>query len=83
MTNIEYVIHIKIIFLDNGADKITGATGTGKSYLAQALGNCACMMQYKTMYNNFARLIDQVKLSKLEGTYLKLRNKIEKADLGL
>ena len=52
---------------------ITGATGTGKSYLAQ--------MQYKTMYYNFARLIDQVKLSKLEGNYLKLRNKIEKADL--
>ncbi len=60
---------------------ITGATGTGKSYLAQALGNSACMMQYKTMYYNFARLIDQVKLSKLEGTYLNLRNKIEKADL--
>jgi DNA replication protein DnaC len=60
---------------------ITGATGTGKSYLAQALGNSACMMQYKALYYNFARLIDQIKLSKLEGTYIKLLNKIEKADL--
>lgn len=60
---------------------ITGATGTGKSYLAQALGQNACTMQYKTMYYNFARLIDQIKLSKLEGTYLKLLNKIEKCDL--
>jgi len=28
---------------------ITGATGTGKSYLAQALGHHACIMQYKTL----------------------------------
>lgn len=60
---------------------ITGATGTGKSYLAQALGHNACTRQHKTMYYNFARLIDQVKLSKLEGTYMKLLKKIEKTDL--
>jgi DNA replication protein DnaC len=69
-------------FIKRGENVIfTGATGTGKSYLAQALGHHACTMQYKTMYYNFARLIDQVKLSKLEGTYLKLLNKIEKTDL--
>jgi DNA replication protein DnaC len=60
---------------------ITGATGTGKSFLAQALGNSAWMTQYKTIYHNFARLIDQIKLSKLESNYIKLLNKIEKADL--
>jgi DNA replication protein DnaC len=60
---------------------ITGATGTGKSYLAQALGHNACTRQYKTMYYNFARLMDQIKLAKLEGTYIKLLNKIEKCDL--
>lgn len=60
---------------------ITGATGTGKSYLAQALGHCACTMQYKTLYYNFAQLIDHIKLSKLEGTYLKWLGKLEKADL--
>lgn len=60
---------------------ITGATGTGKSYLAQALGHNACVLQYKTLYYNFARLIDLVKLSKLEGTYMKLLKKIEKTDL--
>jgi DNA replication protein DnaC len=69
-------------FIKRGENVIfTGATDTGKSYLAQALGHHACTMQYKTMYYNFARLIDQVKLSKLEGTYLKLLNKIEKTDL--
>jgi DNA replication protein DnaC len=60
---------------------ITGATGTGKSYLAQALGHNACLLQHKTMYFNFARLTDQIKLAKLEGTYLKLMKKIEKTDL--
>lgn len=69
-------------FINRGENIIiTGATGTGKSYLAQALGHNACTRQYKTMYYNFARLIDKIKLSKLEGTYLKLLNKIEKSDL--
>jgi len=69
-------------FIKNGENVIiTGATGTGKSYLAQALGRNACLMQYKTMYFNFARLMDQIKLAKLEGSYLKLIRNIEKSDL--
>ena len=31
---------------------ITGASGVGKSYLGQALGHQACMMQHKTIYAN-------------------------------
>ena len=69
-------------FIKKGENVIlTGATGTGKSYLAQALGHFACTMQHKTMYYNFARFIDHVKLSKLEGTYIKFLSKIEKTDL--
>jgi DNA replication protein DnaC len=69
-------------FINRGENVIiTGATGTGKSYLAQALGHNACTRQYKTMYFNFARLIDQVKLAKLEGTYMKLLKKLGKTDL--
>jgi DNA replication protein DnaC len=30
---------------------LTGASGVGKSYLAQALGHQACMMEYKTIYS--------------------------------
>ena len=36
---------------------ITGATGTGKSYLAQALGHQACIMLIKTLYFNTTRLM--------------------------
>ena len=60
---------------------ITGASGVGKSYLAQALGHQGCMMQHKTIYANTARLLKKLKLSKVDGTYLKELNKLLKADL--
>ncbi len=60
---------------------ITGATGTGKSYLAQALGNQACQMLMKTLYYNTARLMENLKLSRLEGSYSKSLMIIEKAEL--
>jgi DNA replication protein DnaC len=60
---------------------ITGATGTGKSYLAQALGHQACMMSMKTLYYNTARLMDHLKLARLEGSYTKSLMSIEKAEL--
>jgi len=60
---------------------ITGASGVGKSYLGQALGHQACMMQYKTIYSNTARLLKKLKLSKVDGTYLKELGRLLKADL--
>jgi len=60
---------------------VTGATGTGKSYLAQALGNQACLMLFKTLFYNTARLMDHLKLARLEGSYTKHLMKIEKTDL--
>lgn len=60
---------------------ITGATGTGKSYLAQALGHQACIMLIKTLYCNTTRLMSHLKLSRLEGTYSKNIANLEKADL--
>ena len=60
---------------------LTGASGVGKSYLAQALGHQGCMMEYKTTYTNTARLFKRLKLSKVDGTYLKELGKLIKADL--
>ncbi|UJH92095.1 IS21-like element helper ATPase IstB [Antarcticibacterium sp. 1MA-6-2] len=60
---------------------LTGASGVGKSYLAQALGHQGCMMEYKTIYTNTARLLKKLKLSKVDGTYLKELGKLLKADL--
>lgn len=60
---------------------LTGPSGVGKSYLAQALGHQGCMMEYKTTYTNTARLLKKLKLSKVDGTYLKELDKILKTDL--
>lgn len=60
---------------------ITGATGCGKSYLACALGHQACLMGYKTLYLNMNRFIEKVTLAKLDGTFIKLLNQIEKTYL--
>jgi DNA replication protein DnaC len=60
---------------------ITGATGCGKSWLACALGHQACMQGYKTTYLNMNRLIEKVMLSKLDGSYIKLLNNLERQTL--
>lgn len=60
---------------------ITGATGCGKSFLACALGHQACLQGYKTVYLNMNRLIEKVTLSKLDGSYIKLLNHLERQTL--
>ena len=60
---------------------ITGSTGCGKSYLACALGHQACLQGYKTTYLNMNRLIEKITLSKLDGSYIKLLNHLEKQTL--
>lgn len=69
-------------YLKNGENiLITGATGCGKSYLACALGHQACMQEYKTTYFNMNRLIEKVTLAKLDGSYIKLLNHLERQSL--
>jgi len=60
---------------------LIGATGTGKSYLAQALGYQSCITLHKTLYFNTSKLMEKVKISRLEGSYTKFIEKIEKCDL--
>lgn len=60
---------------------ITGASGVGKSYLAQALGHQACFNGYKVLHANTARLFTRLKLAKTDGTYLKELQKLQKTNL--
>lgn len=60
---------------------ITGASGTGKSYLAQALGHGACLMEYKVLYANTSKLLNELTLSKMDGSYLKELKKVTRTDL--
>jgi DNA replication protein DnaC len=60
---------------------ITGPSGVGKSYIAQSIGNQACLMGYRTLYANTSRLLSRLKLSKLDGTYFRELKKLQKTDL--
>jgi len=60
---------------------ITGATGCGKSFLACAIGRQACTLGYRTLYFGINRFLEKISLSKLDGTYIKLLNQLEKAQL--
>jgi DNA replication protein DnaC len=60
---------------------LTGPSGVGKSYLAQALGYQACIMEKKVAYSPTARLFNRLKLSKVDGTYLREIKKLNKAEL--
>lgn len=60
---------------------ITGSTGTGKTYLATALGHEACQRGYRVLYYNTARLMGWLKSSKAKGTILADLRKIERTDV--
>jgi len=60
---------------------ITGATGCGKSFLASALGNRACMQGHKVAYFNLQKLLIKIKMARVEGTTLKFFEKLAKTDL--
>lgn len=60
---------------------ITGSTGCGKSYLACAIGRQACTLGYRTLYFGINRFLEKISLSKLDGTYVKLLNQVQKAQL--
>lgn len=60
---------------------VTGPTGVGKSYIASALGNQACLKGYKVIYYNLQKLFSCLKISKADGSYLKEVDRIGKQDL--
>lgn len=60
---------------------ITGSTGTGKSYLAQALGHHACILLHKTMYYTMGQLCEQLHLAKINGNYARFMKRIHLTNL--
>lgn len=60
---------------------ITGSTGTGKSFIASAIGHQACQMGFKVLYANTIKLLAQIKMAKADGSAIKEMNRIERYDL--
>ncbi|NLG75152.1 MAG: ATP-binding protein [Xanthomonadaceae bacterium] len=60
---------------------ITGATGTGKSYLACALAQQACRSGYRALYRRMPRLLEELALAHADGTYTRLLGRLAKVDV--
>ena len=60
---------------------ITGKTGTGKSNLAQALGNRAIVDGFTVYYIRIATLLEDIKVARIDGTYTNLIKKFARYKL--
>lgn len=69
-------------FIRAGQDVfVTGSTGTGKSYLATAIGRHACLLGHKVFYASTAKLMSVLKMAKADGSHLRELARIERQDL--
>jgi DNA replication protein DnaC len=79
LTKQQFSILLEGSFIQNGQHVlITGATGSGKSYVACALAHHSCSLGYKTLYLNMNRFYEEVRMSKIDNTYLSLLNKYKR-----
>jgi DNA replication protein DnaC len=60
---------------------VTGCTGTGKSFLATALGYQSCIKGYKVLYYNLGKLFQKLIMAKADGSYIRELNKIANYDV--
>ena len=60
---------------------ITGATGTGKSYIACALAHHACRRGFRAMYRRAPRLFDELKIARADGTYRTVLGRLARVDV--
>lgn len=60
---------------------ITGPTGSGKSYLACALGHQACRHGLSVRYFRLSRLLGELTLARADGSYTKLLQRLARAQL--
>tara|TARA_R110002072_G_scaffold302842_1_gene489100 strand:+ start:1824 stop:2579 length:756 start_codon:yes stop_codon:yes gene_type:complete len=60
---------------------ITGPCGSGKTYIACALGHTACLKGYRVKYYRISRLLMELSQAKADGSYSKALQALSKIDL--
>ena len=60
---------------------ITGPSGTGKSYIASALGTNACLAGFRVLYLGMAKLLERLQLARIEGSIASYFDRIAATDL--
>lgn len=69
-------------YVKNGVSiLITGAAGTGKSWLGTAFGHQACMNGFKVAYYNLYRLFEEISLARISSTLHRFFAKLAQTDL--
>lgn len=74
LASLEFVRQARNLF-------ITGSSGTGKSFLASALGHEACKKGIRTYYANASKLMGMLKVAKTKGTLETEMKRIERCSL--
>lgn len=79
LTKKDVAPYIMTTWIDNNQNLVvTGPTGTGKTYLAEAIGLKACTMGYSVLKIRFRKLLDDIALARGVGTYAKFVTMMEK-----
>lgn len=60
---------------------ITGATGTGKTFVACALAHQACRHGHRALYRRASRLFDELTLARADGTYARVLARVARIDV--
>ena len=60
---------------------VTGATGTGKTYLACAIAQQACRKGFRAIYRRAPRFFDEMRLARADGSYPRLLARIARVDV--
>ena len=60
---------------------ITGACGTGKTFLACALAHSACRQDYSARYYRTARLMEELTLARAQGTWARVLGRLGRIEV--
>jgi DNA replication protein DnaC len=60
---------------------VTGATGTGKTYVSCALAQQACRKGFRAMYRRAPRFFDELRLARADGSYPRLLARVARVDV--
>lgn len=60
---------------------VTGATGTGKTYVSCALAQQACRKGFRALYRRAPRFFDELRLARADGSYPRLLARVARVDV--
>src|SRR4029079_903312 len=60
---------------------VSGATGTGKTYVSCALAQQACRKGHRAMYRRASRFFDELRLARADGSYPRLLARLARVDV--